>query len=47
MVLCKNFWDLFEKGTIAKQYYARRCNARSSCTPKGYNYKNDSSKNDI
>ena len=35
MVQCKNFWDLFENGTIAKQYYARRCNSRScSCIQK-------------
>ena len=26
------FWDLFENGTIAKQYYVRRCNERTSCT---------------
>ena len=23
MVQCKNFWDLFQNGTITKQYYAR------------------------
>ena len=26
------FWDLFENGTIAKQYYERRCNERTTCT---------------
>ena len=24
------FWDLFENGTIAKQYYERRCNERTT-----------------
>ena len=24
------FWDLFENGTIAKQYYVRRCSKRTS-----------------
>ena len=32
MVQRKFFGDLFEKGSIAKQYYVRsRCNARNSC----------------
>ena len=31
MVLCKKFWDLFENGTIAKQYYARWYYARTPC----------------
>ena len=25
------FWDLFENGTIVKQYYERRCNERTTC----------------
>ena len=28
----RGFLDLFENGTIAKQYYVRRCNERTSCT---------------
>ena len=34
MVQCKFFWDLFENGTIAKQYYVRWCNARTPCMQK-------------
>ena len=34
MVLCKKFWDLFENGTIAKQYYARWYYARTPCMYK-------------
>ena len=30
--------DLFENGTIAKQYYARRCNERTSCILKWIRY---------
>ena len=30
------FWDLNENGTIAKQYYERRCNERTTCITRLY-----------